>query len=758
MAIDRIAQLRECGVFRDFAWPRDLPDMGRFNLIYGWNGTGKTTISRILRNLEHQEAPDGGEIRILMGTRTISGSDFPQSSTPIRVFNRDFIGDSVFPVEVDEVPPIYVFGTESVERQERVEKLKSELSQAEFILQALQTKGRDAENTLDRYCIARSGDIRNSLRSTEKSKYNNYNKRNYRERSEAMMVADDRAAHQLNDRTRMTLFSQHVANPKPNISEIGFLIPSLDAVTGEVSKLLSTTVQSKLIDSLKEDSELSEWVLKGLNIYRRRDGDHCLFCEQKMPSDRLDALEKHFNDQYSLLQQQLDSKVREVERIYQGAETLEIPKETEFYEDLVADYRDAADALMHNLDVMKKHLKSLLKLLDQKRTHAFEELSIATDVPTVSIEVVDRLNRVIRKHNDACATHQARAKEARVKLEADSVAAGLIEYERLTAQVHKNELSVGTASSEVERIRREVSKLEREIVQHRRPAEELNNDLHSYLGHDQLQMEIKDTGYAITRNGIPAKALSEGETTAIALLYFLRSLDDHRFDLSNGLVVLDDPVSSLDANSLYQAFGLIRSRTGSAGQLIVLTHNFTLFRLVRNWFHHLKGQNRTDVTGRPARFYMLDCAWDGSDRNSRIRALDPMLEQYESEYHYLFARIHRAVTMPASQLEENYVLPNMGRRLLESFLAFRHPDVDGGLWHKMNEVRFDETRKTRILRFVDTYSHADNIEGPEHDLSLLSESRAVLIDLLSLIKAVDEAHFRAMLRSVAPQIADGDGR
>ncbi len=755
MAIDRIAQLRECGVFREFAWPKDLPDLGRFNLIYGWNGTGKTTISRILRNLEHQEAPEGGEIRILMDTRAISGSDFPQSSTPIRVFNRDFIGDSVFPVETDEVPPIYVFGTESVGKQESVEKLKSELSQAESVLQALQTKRRNAESTLDRYCIARGGDIRNTLRSTEKSKFNNYNKRNYRERSEAMMVADDRAAHKLNDRTRMTLLSQHVANPKPNITEIAFLIPSLDILTGEVSRLLSTTVQSKLIDSLKEDSELSEWVLTGLDIYRRRDGDHCLFCEQKMPGNRLEALEKHFNDQYSLLQQQLDSKVREVERIYHGAETLEMPKEAEFYEDLEADYREAADAMMHNLYVMKKHLKSLLMLLDQKRTRAFEEMSIAAVVPNVSTEVVDRLNRVIRKHNDACATHQARAKEARVKLEADSVAAGLIEYERLTAQVDKNEMSVDTASREVERIRLEISRLEREIVQHRRPAEELNNDLHSYLGHNQLQMEIKDTGYAITRNGIPAKALSEGETTAIALLYFLRSLDDHRFDLSNGSVVLDDPVSSLDANSLYQAFGLIRARTGSAGQLIVLTHNFTLFRLVRNWFHHLKGQNRTNVTGRPARFYMLDCAWDGSHRNSRIRALDRMLEQYESEYHYLFSRIHRAVTMPASTLEDNYVFPNMARRLLESFLAFRHPDVDGGLWHKMNQVKFDQTRKTRILRFVDTYSHADAIQGPEHDLSLLNESRAVLMDLLALIKTEDESHFKAMLKSVRASVAVG---
>ena len=421
----------------------------------------------------------------------------------------------------------------------------------------------------------------------------------------------------------------------------------------------------------------------------------------------------------------------------------------------MADYRDAADALMHNLDVMKKYLESLTKLLDQKRTHAFEGLSIATDVPAISTEVVERLNRVIRNHNDACATHQARAKEARARLEADSVASGLIEYERLTDQVRRNEMSTSTASSEVERIRREISKLEREIVQYRRPAEELNNDLHSYLGHNQLQMEIKDTGYAITRNGIPAKALSEGETTAIALLYFLKSLDDHRFDLSNGLVVLDDPVSSLDANSLYQAFGLIQSRTGSAGQLLILTHNFTLFRLVRNWFYHLKGQNRTDVTGRPARFYMLDCAWDGSDRNSRIRALDPMLEQHESEYHYLFARIHRAVTMPASKLEENYVLPNMARRLLESFLAFRHPDVDGGLWHKMNQVKFDQTRKTRILRFVDTYSHADAIQGPEHDLSLLSESRAVLMDLLALIKTEDESHFKAMLKSVRASVAVG---
>jgi len=157
-----------------------------------------------------------------------------------------------------------------------------------------------------------------------------------------------------------------------------------------------------------------------------------------------------------------------------------------------------------------------------------------------------------------------------------------------------------------------------------------------------LRLEIKDTGYAITRGGKPALALSEGEMTAIALLYFLKSLQDKRFDLANGVVVLDDPVSSLDANALYLAFGFMRQRTKDAGQLIIFTHNFTFFRQVRNWFHHLPGQNKRDINQRPARFYMLDCEHDQNGRCASIRRLDPLLEQYESEYHYLFACVYRA--------------------------------------------------------------------------------------------------------------------
>jgi wobble nucleotide-excising tRNase len=209
--------------------------------------------------------------------------------------------------------------------------------------------------------------------------------------------------------------------------------------------------------------------------------------------------------------------------------------------------------------------------------------------------------------------------------------------------------------------------------------------------------------------------------------------------------LLDDPVSSLDANALYLAFGFIRQRTQHAGQLFLLTHNFTFFRQVRNWFHYLNRRGQ-----RPARFYMLDRVHGANPRCSVIRPLDPLLEQYESEYHYLFACVYRAANATGdAPLEQHYGLPNVARRLLEMFLAFRRPQVAGELWKKLQDVKCDDAKKIRIARFVHTHSHGDTVGEPEHDPSLLGEAQSVLADLLELIKSEDAQHFAAMEGLVA---------
>ena len=749
MSITRISRLRDCGVFRAFTWPQDLPEFGRYNLIYGWNGSGKTTLSKLFRALEAGTVPSMGQVTMSVNGRDVSNDGFPQVTVGVRVFNRDFMHENVFPAEGD-LAPIFVLGKQNVDKQKQVDKLKSSLAQVQTGLESERQRKSHAEAAFDNFCIARAKVIKDTLRSSGSSRYNEYNKSVFSKRALEMITADERRAHELSDDCREKMLKQHRATPKEKLQSLTYRLPKLKALADAVSELLSTTVVSAGIQSLKEDAGLSSWVHQGLRLHQDRQAPKCLFCDQPMPEDRLGALEAHFSTEYEEFLKKVGDQITALQAGLKTNTELAMPNAAEFYDDLSSEYKRAAAVLQGERDSVKRVLEALVKALEDKKSRAFERVALDVVVPALNDGAVDHLNNVILKHNHACDDFQSRIDMARKQLEADSVATNLEDFLRLRDDARAGGGAVTRAAAEVERLKGEIERLEREIVEHHQPAEELNRDLRSYLGHSELRLEIKGTGYTIMRHDASAEALSEGETTAIALLYFLKSLGDRRFDLTKGLVVLDDPVSSLDANSLYSAFGYIRERTQQAAHLIILTHNFTFFRQVRNWFHYLKGQNKKDATQRPARFYMLECTFEGDQRCAGIRWLDPLLEQFESEYHYLFAYVYRtAMGAPQQHLAQNYVLPNLARRLLEAFLAFRQPQPFGELWQKLQAVKFDEAKKIRILRFLHTHSHGGTLGEPEHDLSLLSEAQAILKDLLNLMQSQDPDHFSAMVSLIA---------
>ena len=332
------------------------------------------------------------------------------------------------------------------------------------------------------------------------------------------------------------------------------------------------------------------------------------------------------------------------------------------------------------------------------------------------------------------------------------VADSLTAYQDKKSKYDKLVSDLDEMSRKVDGLNTTIRDIERDIVEHRKPADELNADIRSYLGRDELTFEVQGSGYQISRNEKPAKNLSEGERTAIAFLYFLKSLGDKSFSLKDGIVVIDDPVSSLDSNSLFQAFGFMKEKTLEAGQLFILTHSHSFFRLVKNWFNYLPGQKKEDFRKRPGMFYMLKSNVDSVIRSSFISELDRLLHKYESEYHYLFSLVYDAAySKEKTSLEQNYYLPNIARRLLESFLAFRLPSERGNLYNKLNQIKFDDSKKTRIIRFLHTYSHDELIPDQEHDLSILNETKSVLSNLLDLIKEEDERHFCEMEKLVNKQ-------
>ncbi|MDP9229878.1 MAG: AAA family ATPase [Bacteroidota bacterium] len=48
----KVNKIKDFGVFRNFSWHVAIPEFKQFNLIYGWNYSGKTTFSRMFRCLE----------------------------------------------------------------------------------------------------------------------------------------------------------------------------------------------------------------------------------------------------------------------------------------------------------------------------------------------------------------------------------------------------------------------------------------------------------------------------------------------------------------------------------------------------------------------------------------------------------------------------------------------------------------------------------------------------------------------------------
>lgn len=749
MAIERISKIKNHRIFRGFVWPHDLLDFKEKNLFYGWNGTGKSTLSNLFRSIEKRTAISEGEVEFVISSNKVDGVALLtiQGLPQVRVFNKDFIADNVF-TSHGTVVPIFFFGEENIEKQKQVEKLKNDLKQAKEEGREKEEEKRRAEKALDDFKKERAKSIKDLLSSSGgNNPYNNYDKRSYQVKCDELLKLSDaeQKAKILDELVLDTQKKKKEAAPLDKLHPLKFSYPDTQQLTDKVVALLRKTVVSAIIEALKNDQELSGWVKIGLAKHKKEHSNDCLFCGQLLPEGRIQELEAHFNDKYNAFIAEIESQSAAVKSVIDTLNSCTPPNRLGLYDHLKSEFDSRCQDLSNEISGIKEYLESLLTALKDKTQKPFQSIERSFNVATGNVGIISDLNTVISKHNQETDDFQSAINTARTSIEESLVAQNLAEYKQKKNDVDVVIAALKSASDKTTALEIDILKIEKDIEEHRRPADELNADICSYLGRDELTFEIQGSGYQISRNDTPAKNLSEGEKTAIAFLYFLKSLGDKSFSLEDGIVVIDDPISSLDSNALFHAFGFMKDRTKDAGQLFILTHNHSFFRQVKNWFNHLPNQNKKDVNMRPGRFYMLTSNVNGGNRSSYITKLDSLLHEYESEYHYLFSLVYEAANSEEDAgLQQNYYLPNIARRLLESFLAFRQPSKSGELRQQLDLIDFDVAKKTRILRFLHTHSHAGQISDPEHDPSILIETKQILNDLLCLIQKDDDRHFDQM--------------
>lgn len=773
--ITKISKLKKFGIFHEFTWKAELPDFKKFNLIYGWNRSGKTTISRIFSSCEKKciydkdkfkQYPENGEFEIKTNDETtVKNTDIATNVLPIKVFNQDFIDENIsFDPENSSNPIVYV-SEEDIESKKRLKQLKQDKITLSRTYEEIKKDKTAKEEIKSSFLRGLAREIANNL-NYDRTKYqapqveqkiNNIDIDNL---SNKILSDDDKKKYE-------AISKSDACNNLNSFSDYQFsfmfkesTIDSFQKIYDEVKKLLGKKVVSETLDRLKNDPSLNNWVKQGFDLHKKKDEkEKCLFCQKPLNDDFLKSLSKHFSKDYEELQNAIIRLKGDILKIKKNAIASE---NNNLYPDLKNIYVTKAKELNECTEKLNAWIDKTIKKLEEKYA---SPLSIIENPETpenflsIHNQIIVELNKVITDHNKKVKNHATEVSSVKEKLELHSIALALDgqDFKKMGNEVKEAEKKEKETLEAFNKNNSEISELEKQNSNIGEAIEKINKHLKEFFGREEIKLELDSDkkGYTIKRDGQSAKNLSEGEKTAIAFSYFVVKVWEGDFDKSNGIVFIDDPISSFDSNFIYHCFSLINTHFKEVGQLFISTHNFQLFNLVKDWFVG-NNQNRKN-TGKDecCEFFMVENFTESNVRKAKIIELDKTLRNYKSEYHFLFAKLKEFSEKQDTKYEDFYTIGNMARRFFDIFADFKIPTT-GDQKSKMEvlikyindpDEKISTANAGKAYKLVNEFSHnSDPTSTIEHKDK--SESKGAIKILLNIVKESDPNHFKILEESL----------
>ena len=759
----RINRLKQFGIFADYNGS-GIQQFGRYNLIYGWNGTGKSTLSNVFSCLEGRSLiPRFAEAQfsvVLDNGPFLTNENLAASQLNIRVFNQRFVQDNI---DWDKsVKSILLIAKEKIDDLHALQKKKDGLGEKQKAHATKLADIRSRSEALDKFLSNAAKKMKTGLQAIDTSDgyYLNYDRRklsNFIERNAETValresILPDQAVINLTNAARPDYLPSILFTPTTINQEY------LKKAAERIRDLISTTAINHALERLTNNPDIRDWVQKGLEIHDHHESESCEFCGEPITKARAEALAAHFSKEFTDFQTRLNNAADWVQS--QGAPAHDLPEPSKFYKELAAEteklgqlYVEAAQTINDQVDGWRTALAA--KLSDPTKI----DISIADvsedDVKSFNL-VLSSIAALVQKHNNKTENFGAETSKAKKSLELHFAATEIQEfnYSGKMEQCKDLEASATSDKKAIDELAVEVRRLEALLSNETVGAKEFNDILHRFIGRSELCLSFNKTkmGYEIIRNGRGEHDgnLSEGEKTAIAFVYFITKLKENGNNIKDTIVVVDDPVSSFDSNHLFHAYSFLKTQCIDARQLFILTHNFTYFKLVRDWFT-TTNKNRAQK-GKPptAFFYRLDSP-PSSPRHSLLADADDSLKNYGSEYHYVFKKLYQYREKITLDRDEAFLTANLARKLLESFFTFKFPRGRSNVSQLMDAGLEGCTTTTaevkeKIYRFINRYSHSDVIEITEESAeNLVGESHSVVNNVFQWIEEVDKKHFDEMV-------------
>lgn len=780
----RFESVKGCGIFEDYKWNATIPDFERINLIYGTNGSGKTSLSRALDDLA-ADSLGVGRVSIRM-----SDADKTNERVSTRVHDAEFDRMFVFSDGYvhrshdfggdTEVEAVLTLGERTVDDEKRVAELKELIEAAEQDFEGAKTADRSAAKALDDEYTAIARGVVNALSRAGGSyaSNSNYSKAQAKTRF-AGSHADWALLSEADKEAALSTVNSDERSPVPSRA---YSYAVREKLAEEVSDALALSPVSVVLDTLQSHEAAASWVERGRHLH---DGvDQCIFCGGPLTDGRKQQIERHFSDEVEEAQRVVDRLIEEITEAQAVVDQLlgDGAVAGSLFEDLRAGFHTAHEAAKTEAARVADWLAGSLGALEAKRANVVA--LVAYDVSSAPAINGAPLEEAIKQHNERVAQHATIVQEAAKKFERHL----LKEAETRVAELVAAAGGAAKAKSDVEgalaKHREEVAALENVEGDPLPSAEVMARELTRILGRNELSFELLTDGkhYRVTRHGRPARDLSTGERTAITLIHFLESVKRADTGQARPIVVIDDPVSSLDGGSAMGISTYIWSEVVSKShidQVFLLTHNFELFR---QWDIQIDGlpggaarRGPSNNRGFTSNCYELIAPHrdhEGTPKRVPAFILWPPSEdarvKVRSAYHHAFitaARAHIALADDSTmekKLDAQLLYPNVLRRMLETFLAFKSPTTVGNFTTAMRDhsavletagYQGDaDALRLNLTRFTHANSHADS---PETDLAVSpDEVGAIIAAVFTFMNALDPAHFAGLCSVIGVEPSD----
>jgi len=696
----------------------------KINLIYGLNGTGKSTISSFLYE------PSNPAFTLC---KKVS-----EESVPVLVYNQNFIRDNFY--VADNLKGIFSLSKENKEAEKKIanatkkqEKIKQDLqgkrNEKELVKQGfLQQKNQAIEKVWDIKKTYAGGDrvLEYCLEGLkgQKDKLFSY-------LQEIPKPASEPKKDVQTIRQEVEALKGDDAQPQPRLANLSFAAHSVesDPVFGKSILGNADSEVAALIERLGN----SDWVKQGLSYFPESVGDsnaQCPFCQEATISEKfIDSVRSYFDVTY----EQNLNELSQLLKAYRDAVD-SLPGMSSFTDHPFVKYRKDFITNKYNLlvDALQDNSRKIEEKLKSPKVPA--TLSDTTGLIADLNSVIDQINSEVDEYNDKLKNRESALENLRnefwqlMRWQYDQTMARFDADWRDANQKSKGlDIEIGNIDDELAKIRREIADAQKQTVNIDQAITAINAGLND-LGIDDFSVQKhSDNLYRVVRAGDSKDAfhsLSEGEKMMISFLYFCElckgkaSAEDTH---AKRIAVIDDPISSLSHVFIFNVGQLIRSiffKGEQFSQVIVLTHSLYFFYEMTDPNHERRKETQ--------KLFRLSKPSSGS-------VIQEMkYEEIQNDYQAYWSVVNDQSQPPA-------LIANCMRNIVEYFFNFvRKKDLNKVF--QMPELQ--DAKYQAFCRYINRESHSlgqNIIDMKEFNYDVFKEGLRLVFDKTGYLD-----HYKAM--------------